>query len=104
MYLAKIGILENNDSGLKFLIEAKQSAEFLNEPFYIMESSIALGDYYYNNVSTCDKALIEYLCAKKQAEIQNEAIDISKILERINDMKLRMSPEDFDKIENKYGR
>ena len=38
-------------------ILAKQSAEFLDEGYYIMESCVALGDYYYNDSSLAKKAL-----------------------------------------------
>ena len=103
-YLAKINLKEQSSSAIDYLIEAKQSAEFLNESFYILASAIALGDYYYNNPQTYDKALKEYFCAKKEAEHQGTSFDISKVENRINDMKLRMNPEEFEKLEQKYDR
>lgn len=103
-YLAKIYTKNNESKALEYLIAAKQSAEFLNEDFYILEASIALGDYYYNHKEAVESALVEYFKAKKIAlNFSSDAIDISKINERIQDMKLRMDKADFDLLEAKYG-
>ncbi len=102
-HLAKICIKERNKKALEYLIEAKQSAEFINEDFYLLEATIALGDYYYNNISLNKKALIEYFKARRIAETLGSAVDSSKIQHRINDMKLRMDSEVFNDIEKKYG-
>lgn len=102
-HLAKICLKEKNKKALEYLIEAKQSAEFINEDFYLLEATIALGDYYYNNISLNKKALIEYFKARRIAETLGSAVDSSKIQNRINDMKLRMDSEVFNDIEKKYG-
>lgn len=102
MYLAKIFLKENSDKALSYFIEAQQSAEFLNEDFYMLESSVALGDYYYNDISKNKEALKEYFKAKKIAENMGNTVDITKINERIDDMKLRMDEESFSEIQNKY--
>ena len=86
------------------MIEAKQSAEFINESFYIIEASLALGDYYYNISSQWKNALKEYFSAKRMAANSIETIDISAINKRIEDMKLRMEENDFLEIKNKYGK
>lgn len=101
--LAEIYLIEKDKKALDFLIEAKQSAEFINEPFYILESEIALGDYYYNNISQNKEALREYFCARKIADTLEGSVDISMIERRIKDMKLRMDKEVFEEIEKKYG-
>ena len=103
-YLAKICLIERNfKKALEFLLEAKQCAEFINEDFYILEATVALGDYYYNNVSLNKKALIEYLKARRIAQTIGEAVDINKINARIRDMELRMDKEVFKDLESKYG-
>ena len=102
-YLAKIHIKNHSKKAIEFLLEAKQSAEFLNENFYIMEATIALGDYYYNRKDKTKEALTEYLSARKIVRNFGDVVDIEKIEERINDMKLRMSPSDFGFLERKYG-
>ena len=79
-----------------------QSAEFINEDFYILESTLALGDYYYNEPNKHKEALREYFKAKKTAENLAGTVDINKIETRINDMRLRMSAEEFNEIAKKY--
>ncbi len=102
-YLAKICEKENDKKALDYLLEAKQSAEFINEDFYLLEATLALGDYYYNNISLNKKALIEYFKARRLAQALGSSVDISKIEGRIKDMKFRMAKEVFDDIEKKYG-
>lgn len=102
-YLAKIYLHLDINKVLIFLIEAKKSAEFINEDFYILESTIALGDYYYNNQESLSDALKEYFKALNLAQRISGEIEVSKIEKRINDMKLRMNQETFDSIEKKYA-
>ncbi len=101
-YLAKIAIEENDKKALNYLLEAQQCAEFINEDFYLVESSLALGDYYYDNISLNKKALIEYLKARKYAINLGTTVDVNKIEQRIKDMKLRMKSSDFEELEKKY--
>lgn len=103
-HLAKIALKNNSKEALNFLLEAKQSADFINDNFYILESTLALGDFYYNNTKKHKESLIEYYKAKKTAQKLNEKIELAKIERRINDMKLRMKKEDFEEIENKYDK
>ena len=88
---------------IKYLLEAKQSAEYLNEDDYIMKASLALGDYYYNIVNMGEKALEEYLIAKQAAQNLPGDFEIEKIDRRIEDMKIRMKKEnqDLSEKENK---
>ena len=100
--LAKIYSETDREKALNFYLEAKQSAEFINEEFYILESTVALGDFYYDDISQNIQALTEYLKARKLAEQLKESVDISKIESRINDMKLRMDEKTFNELEKKY--
>lgn len=102
--LAKIYMETLSSKALNLLIEAKKCAEFINEEFYILESAIALGDYYYNNPKTYKEALIEYYKALSIAEHISGEVDSSKISQRIKDMELRMTPEEYTEIENKYDK
>lgn len=102
-YLAKICELERDKKALDYLLEAKQSAEFINDDYSLLEAGLALGDYYYNNISMNKKALIEYFKVRRIAQTIGESVDISKIEARIKDMKLRMAKDVFEDIEKKYG-
>lgn len=102
--LAKIYKTIQSPSAMMFLLEAKKCAEFLNEDFYIMEAALELGDYYYNISDSTKLCLQEYFIALKSAEKIGIDVDTGKIISRIEDMKLRMSEEDFAEVESKYGR
>jgi len=102
-HLAKIYIKNNTDKALQYLLEAKKSAEFINEDYYILKASIALGDFYYNNPSTYKESLTEYFKARNLAKNSGTTFDMNRFQQRINDMKLRMDQKDFEKIEKKYG-
>lgn len=101
---AKIYIELNSDKALSYLIEAKKSAEFINEAAYIIEASIALGDYYYNIPDKKKEALSEYMQAKSIAESAYINTNDLKLEQRIEDMRRRMKKEDFESIERKYER
>lgn len=103
-HLAKICLRENSENALKYLLEAKSSAEFINEEFYMLETSIALGDYYYNYPDKYKDGLREYFKAKKLADRLGKTVDMTKISQRIQDMKLRMPKEAFEEIEKRYDR
>ena len=101
--LAHIYKIEKSKKTLDFLTEAKKAAEFINEDSYIIDSSLELGDFYYNLPDKKNEALSEYFCALKIANNLLNEKEISKIKKRIDDMKLRMNQEDFEKIEKKYN-
>lgn len=104
-YLAKIyNETHNKDKAYQYLTEAKQSAEFINEDFYVLEATLAMGDYYYDYKNMNKEAYVEYLKAQKIADGMGDSIDITKIQDRINDMKLRMNSFDIQEIEDKYGK
>lgn len=103
-HLAKIAVKNGSKEAINYLLEAKRSAEFLNEEFYILESTIALGDYYYNNPEKWDNCLVEYFKAKNLAKNLSSPIEFAKIERRINDMKLRMKKDTFKEIEEKYDK
>ena len=102
--IAKILTKIGSEDALQYLIEAKKSAEFINEDFYIMQASVALGDYYYNHSESYKDCLKQYYLALRLAKVDSENIDVTKIESRIEDMRLRMKPQEFAEIESKYGK
>lgn len=101
-HIAKIYIKKGSKKAFDYLIEAKKSAEFINEDFYIIQADIALGDYYYNSPKDAKEALTEYLKARNIALKTTIDVDIDKINQRIDDMKLRMDAESFEELVGKY--
>lgn len=104
IHLAKILMQERNSEAFELLSEAKRSAEFINEEYYILESTILLGDFYYSNPKNYKDALREYFKAQALAERISGEVDSIKIKSRIKDMKIRMKQEDFEEIESKYAK
>jgi tetratricopeptide (TPR) repeat protein len=101
-HLAKIALKNGSKDAYTYLMEAKKSAESINEEFYILESTLALGDYYYNDPTCYKKGLVEYFKAKKLAKNSSANVELAKIERRINDMKIRMNKEDFQEVAEKY--
>lgn len=103
-HIAKIYLKEDIKKAYDYLIEAKKSAEFINEDFYILESTIALGDFYYNYSDKSKECLREYYKALNLAQNFINEIDINIIKARIEDMKHRMNEDEFVEIERKYAK
>lgn len=103
-HLAKIAVKFGSKNAYLYLTEAKKSAEFINDEFCILESTLALGDYYYNNSSKYKECLKEYFMARNQAVRVSYNVELVKIEKRINDMRLRMDKSDFEEVEAKYGK
>ena len=103
-YLAKIYSKTQPSKTYNFLVEAKQSAEFINEDFYMLEATIALGDYYYDLKDKNEDALKEYFKALRIAKNYGDMVDIDKIEERIKDMKIRVGESAYTQIEAVYGK
>ena len=102
--LAQIYKIEKSSQALNYLIEAKQAAEFVNENSYIIDSSLELGDFYYNLPDKKTEALEEYFNALKFADNTLNETETNKITKRIEDMKLRMEQTDFERIEKKFNK
>lgn len=102
--IAQIYIEEGSDEALKFLIEAEQCADFLDEPFYMITSSIAIGDYYYNIPEKMKDSLIKYFKAKKIAERTYDEENIKNINRRIKDMQIRLGKNKFEEIQKRYDK
>ena len=97
-HLAQIFVKEKSPKALDLLIEAKKSAEFINDNYLIIDASLALGDYYYNNPNTYKEALTEYMKAKTIADMVGESEYLRNCDRRIKDMQLRMTKEDYDEM------
>ena len=102
--LAKIYEMQHSPKTLEYLIAAKQSAEFIDEEYSILESTVALGDYYYDHKEMSQKALIEYFKALKVSRSYGDNFDISKIQQRIEDMRKRIDSDIFEKLEKQYAQ
>lgn len=83
--LAEIASNKNSSKTLEYLKKAKSCAIELNEPFYIVSSNVALGDYF-NSKKDYKQALNYYNDAVKVSGNDSDE-NIQKIKQRINDIK-----------------
>lgn len=105
MKLAEILTVRNPQKALEYFKRAKSCALELNEPFYIASSSVALGDFYFNK-KNFEQALRSYVDAHKMSVNNFTKDNILKIEMRINDLKIRMGEDIFNRItkELKYAK
>lgn len=105
MKLAEILTVRNPQKALEYFKRAKSCALELNEPFYIASSSVALGDFYFNK-KNFEHALRSYVDAHKMSVNNFTKDNILKIEMRINDLKIRMGGDIFNRItkELKYAK
>lgn len=92
---------KNQELYIKYLLDALSCAQKAEDNFEIASVIVEIGDfYYYKNEN--DKALIEYLKAKK---ILNEPFDtqnMQMIFMRIEDMRLKMGLNEFERVALAY--
>ncbi len=98
MKLAEIYAAKSPEKAIEYYNQALNYANMLNEPFYIISTATALGDFYYNRKENA-LALKNY---KHAYNFANEGIykeNAQKILQRIEDIKMRVGEERFKELE-----
>ena len=98
MKLAEIYAAKSPEKAVEYYNQALNYANILNEPFYIISTSTALGDFYYNRKEN-SLALKNY---KHAYTFANDGIykeNAQKILQRIEDIKMRVGEERFKELE-----
>ena len=100
MKLALLHRKTNKEKALKYYNYAYDTACGLNEVFYKVSSTMAIGDFYliYKNQ---ELAVLNYLKAKKMAVGNLSENNIKKIEKRINDMINQIGEEKFNEILNR---
>lgn len=99
MKLAALNRRTNPQDSLKFYERAFESACKLNEVFYKVSSTMAIGDYYLLNKKP-QSALEKYLEAKSYAEGSLSENNIKKIERRINDLTLQLGEDKLSEVQN----
>ncbi len=100
--LSKIYENENLETSIEYLREALKCAKNMHDEFKVAFAYLELGDLYYN-FNQDELALESFFEAKKAlgANILEENKQI--IDQRINDMKIKMLPVEFQRIESQYA-
>jgi tetratricopeptide (TPR) repeat protein len=95
--LASVLQKKQPQKALEYFNTALYCAKEINDIFYIISASLAIGDYYYD-VSQNEIALKYYIQALDMAQTNLSKDNIYKINTRINDIKFRLGVEKFDKL------
>ena len=81
---------------------AQNSAETLNDSFYIAQAHLLLGDCYYR-MNDNENALKEYIGVYVSVKNDFSKENLKKITDRIRDMELRLGTEKYSEIMRTYG-
>lgn len=85
------------EKALKYFEQALSCAKTINDIFYIVSASLALGDFYYDQKQN-EIALKYYITAYDLAENNFSRDNLNKINVRINDIKFRLGVEKFEEL------
>ena len=82
---------------LKYFNTALDCATLINDVFYIVSASLAIGDYHYDQKQN-EIALKYYIQALDLAQNDFSQDNLNKINIRINDIKFRIGVEQFENV------
>ena len=99
MKLASLVRKSNPQKAIKYFEKAYSTACSLNESFYMVSSTMALGDFYLYS-KDLQNALSKYLFAQKIAQGKISEKNIQKINRRIDDLKVQLGETQFEMIKN----
>lgn len=95
--LASILQRRKPNDALRYFEEALKAAEILDDVYYLVSASLAMGDYYYD-IKQNEIALKYYISASDMASNTMSADNKGKIDVRINDIKFKLGVERFDEL------
>lgn len=102
-HLAEIYSSFDTEKALNYMTQALEYAKELKEAFYIANASLELGDYFFvrKNIEQAYKYFIEaYKIAQKSFTKEN----LNKIESRLEDIKRQVSEEQYQTLQDKYGK
>lgn len=102
MKLASLNRRKAPEAAFKFYTRAYETACKLNEVFYKVSSTLALGDFYLSSKNH-EAAVKKYFLAKSIAEGNLSENNLKKIERRIEDLKLQLGEEKFNEIVEAKG-
>ncbi len=88
---------------LPYIRMAQNSAETLNDSFYIAQAHLLAGDYYYR-INDNENALKEYIGVYMSVKNDFSRENLDKITARIKDMEMRLGAEKYTEIMKNYGQ
>ncbi len=103
LHLGEIFAAKNDTTAVEYMNKALEYANILNEPFYIAGASVEIGEFYLRR-RKFDLAYEAFMKAYKVAEKSFTKDNLDKIYSHINDIKRRVSEEQFKQLQEKYGQ
>jgi tetratricopeptide (TPR) repeat protein len=101
--LADIYASSDEQKALEYFDKALEYAKNLKEPFYIAGTYLELGDFYFLR-KDMEKAYKYFILTYNVAKQSFSKDNLDKITSRINDVKQKLSEEEFGKLQEKYGK
>lgn len=103
VHLSEIYSPTDSEKALEFLNKALDCAKILKEPFYIADTLLNIGDFYFLRRKT-ELAYEQFIEAYKIAQKTFSKDNIDKIQARINDVKRRLTEQQYKALQEKYGK
>lgn len=103
IHLAEIYASTDEDKSLEYMNKALEHAKLINEPFYIAGASLEIGDFYFLR-KDYEKAYDYFIQAYQIAKISFSKDNINKIISRIEDIQKRVTEQQMNLFEEKYGK
>ncbi|MBD5401927.1 hypothetical protein HDR58_03875 [bacterium] len=103
IHLSEIYTPQDSDKALNYLLQAYKYAQQINEPFYIAGALLELGDFYLYK-KDFEHAYKNFVEANSIAQISFSKENTAKIKSRIEEIKHRITEQEFNKLQEKYGK
>lgn len=96
--LAELYRRKEPDTAFEYFKKSVETAKALEDPYYIVRSNVELGDFCIIR-KDYKTALASYLNALQKTDEKATLKNREKIETRINDLRIRLGTEEFDKLE-----
>ena len=101
--LARIYSNIDEISAIGYYKQALTSAQSLKDDFKTANIYFEAGEFYYDRGND-EKALINFFNAKYALKDRDDSENVSKIISRINDLKVRLDDNTYNSIAEKYDK
>lgn len=103
IHLAEIYSSSSDQKCLEYMNKAYEYAKILKEPFYIAGASLEIGDFYFLRRNN-EMAYKYFITALNVAKDSFSKDNLDKISSRIEDIKKRITSQELETYQRKYGK
>ena len=101
--LAKLYAKSDEITAIGYFKQALSSAQKLNDSFKTALVYFEAGEFHYDRGND-EKALVNFLCAKEALKNTSDNENISRVNQRIKDIKIRLDSITYNSIMEKYDK